>query len=240
MKSFDKANDIFLNILFKNISDNGDRFEIISDEGIKAIYEMFESTIISVVFSFLSIEILVNNLIPNNCIFLQKDKGKNKILVLRKHEIEFRFDIIFKIKNLIPRIYNCDLNLGKEQFWEDFLRLKKYRDELVHLKSQKISLNDNKSELTIKIIEMFENLINKEVIKSSKTLIRHLRDKIGVVPGFPKEYIGDTLQYEEYINHFGFDKVNIKIPTDLDNNVNSLQIIEEICRINNLILINDL
>lgn len=92
------------------------------------LYELFEISIAIPIFLFTALEAFSNQLIPTNYQYAS-DKG-----ILGKIEIERKLSLDKKFKKIIDKVENK--NLSKTKMWPLFMKIKDFRDELVHLKTR--------------------------------------------------------------------------------------------------------
>ncbi len=138
------------------------------------LFDYFECFAAEIIFSFIAIEVFVNESIPSSYIFRWRKNKKSE--TLQGAEIERRLPLDEKLKRVLPEAHNLPSPAGTE-IWEEYLALKLIRDRLVHLKSidRKSSGSENQTiwglmlekkeqnfpEIARKLIGSFEELTNK-------------------------------------------------------------------------------
>ncbi|HEY4537101.1 MAG TPA: hypothetical protein VIG45_01450, partial [Erysipelothrix sp.] len=108
----------------------------------------------AIIFSYTSIETFVNLSIPESYNYNSKKNKEGITEIYDKNGIERWLPLAVKLKNILVDIYNTP-EIQKQSFWQDFLTLEKYRDQIIHQKS---------SDRTI----LYENYFQKDIYKNIK------------------------------------------------------------------------
>ncbi|MFD2517726.1 hypothetical protein [Salinimicrobium flavum] len=88
----------------------------------------------SIVFAYTSLEAFSNLSIPSNYTYSQKIKNKGTVEKFDKECIEKWIDLKTKINIILPEIYQTK-KLQETKLWSHFIKLEKYRHEIIHQKS---------------------------------------------------------------------------------------------------------
>lgn len=100
----------------------------------KKIYDYLELTHKAIIFSYTSIETFVNLSIPESYHHNIKKHKEGITEIYDKHGIERWLSLTVKLKEILVSIYNTP-EIQKEPFWQDYLALEKYRNQIIHQKS---------------------------------------------------------------------------------------------------------
>lgn len=98
------------------------------------LFDYFESCMISVTFSFQALETFCNWEIADKvkgALTVRRDKGEETIVA---DEIERKLSTEEKLHLILPNLLGKDSPKGKK-VWENFKKLKRARDSIVHIKS---------------------------------------------------------------------------------------------------------
>jgi len=156
-----------------------------SDEQQMEYYDYFETMIISIIFSYTSIESFVNICIPVHYKHNFKQKGERK--EWSKSEIEQFMSLRDKLKKVLRKVLKTP-DPSKEEWWNDLIKLESLRKQLIHPKSKQ-----KKSE------KRYSELLNKEVfdvIRVNQSVIRFLGKYI---------FDNNSRLLDEYPYDFGYD-----------------------------------
>ncbi|MBL7129725.1 MAG: hypothetical protein ISS16_12185 [Ignavibacteria bacterium] len=170
------------------------------------IYDYLEAVFTSIIFGHTAVECLVNSLIPNAILRIKKSESKLKLE--SKKFIERNISLKDKIKKILPKVYNYGFNANNLKFWNDFTKLLKYRDELIHLKSNEFE--ENRSVQIRFMNELLDDVYRFDVIESARELIEYLSKKIPTRPGFPKEFLKEEISYRGYFEHYRSKEIDLK------------------------------
>ena len=223
-KNFEKLKELCNTILDKNIilKDKGPDKHYTYNFAIheKYFFDFFECCFISIIFSYSAVEAFVNDLIPNK---IESDNIKDlipnkfdKIMQYKsvKLGIEKEVKLEQKIKLILTREYQFSIDFNSLNFWNDFCDLLKYRDEIIHMKSEKLKLIydpidknkiiDIKSSRSKFLSDLYFNIINRDIIKSGTEIIKYLSSKTKYPPVVPLEFrdyipsnLNDTIRFRE-------------------------------------------
>ena len=150
-------------------------------------YDYFEHIQTSVIMMFSAVESLVNVLIPENFIYMKKQKCKEEFQSLDKQKIQRYCSIEDKLVKILPEALNIE---SPNQFrcWKNFKLLKKFRDDIIHTKDENTKLLIDKS-IDFKIF-------NK--IDSARQLIIDLKKLLLFNNKFPMLELKEELIIESY------------------------------------------
>jgi len=225
-KSLNNAKTIFRDKLESDIKyiirpDEKNYFEYGIENSNSYVFDLLEELFISVVFAYTAVEATVNNLIPNWFFIIKVDR-KRKVID-DKYYIERYYNLKSKIKDILPLIYKFDTDFDKLDFWEPFTKLEKFRNELIHYKSEEMKSNES---IQIGILtDIIFSLIKFDIIESARKLIKYLSDNIKLLPGLPYEFSSKPINIKvlqqfyseknlsEKINELSNDLFNKKITT---------------------------
>lgn len=188
-KSFQKANKIFYKKLEPNIVLKRDYYEYDFKNNDKYVFDCVEEMIISIVFAYSAVEACVNNLIPNYCSFIKKEN--NRFVVDDKEYIEKKYSLSNKIKDVIPKLYNINLDFNKLELWESFVKLERFRNEIIHYKTDVIEKYESKQ--TGFITELIFEFLKNDISRTAFNLIKLLSDKIKLNPVLPYEFCSEPI-----------------------------------------------
>jgi hypothetical protein len=96
-------------------------------------YDYLEDIMAAIVFSHTAIEAFANEEIPEDYEY-PAQRRSGLLVVLRKASIEREVDLSEKLSTILPAVKKVPSPKGTKT-WEDFVRLKRMRDRLVHMKS---------------------------------------------------------------------------------------------------------
>ena len=106
----------------------------VSSENISPLFDYFEQSMMTIIFSYLAIETFCNWEIANNItepFIIQRNKLEETFTV---EELERKLSTEEKIHIVLPSIYRIPSPKGKK-VWQDYKKLKHARDSIVHCKS---------------------------------------------------------------------------------------------------------
>lgn len=199
-KSYKMAKELYDTNILPNIKNATDTktYYIDSSASIQITLDFIEGLISAVVFSFTAVEGFVNSIIPLNFLFEYKDKGLVDCDWLQRN-----LCLEEKIKKVIPKAYSFKFHAKDVNNWERFITHKKYRDSLIHLKGDKLSLNEN-NQISSKQLDFIQNLvgdlITTDVVESAREIISYISLKIGDHPSIPIEFSNKAVTYPVLIN----------------------------------------
>lgn len=202
-KNFKVASDLHENIIDSAILKTKN-YEL-SEENEPLFYDFCEALFTSVIFAFAGVECFINNLIPNYIILIKK-KTETNLQLQSKNFIEKYVTLNEKIKIILPKVYKYGFNANKLECWEDFKKLEKFRNSLIHFKSNEIE--GSKLENAKLIGEIWNGVYKSDVIESAKKMIEYHVKKVPNAPGFPREFSESTISSDKYFLHFSRKEFN--------------------------------
>ena len=125
----------------------------------KEYFNYFETIIISLIFSYTSIESFVNICIPFNYRYNKRKEGE--VITYDKTDIERNFNLREKLKTILRDILMTP-DPSKEKWWSNFVKLENIRNEIIHTKQSKSEETYSKL-LSQSIFEIIP--VNIEIIK---------------------------------------------------------------------------
>lgn len=190
-KASQEAKELYNEKIISNLEfdSKSNEFKIIDSNPDSIIFDFFEKIFIAIIFSFTAIEAFINSLIPGDSYIEVKIKGELK--KINNKYIQKNISFEEKIKYIIPQIFKIELITNKLPFWRNLTNLKKYRNELIHLKKEeniKTSAGNLKSSQLEFLIRIIESCIKEDIIESARELIKFLSKKIGNNPEIPYEF----------------------------------------------------
>ena len=136
--------------LKRKLSKSSDKKLTLFKENIKLLYDYFEKIQTSIVFIYNAIETFSNHSIPDNYKY-EKTNHKGIKEIYSKNEIERWIQTSEKVGNILPDIMKVK-SPKNEQFWSDFKKLEKIRNDIIHPKSKKTSA-------------LLETLLQKDIVE---------------------------------------------------------------------------
>ena len=127
----------------------------------KILYDFIEDIQISIVFSYTALEAFCNLSIPDNYEYKIKNNRKGTIEVYDKRAIERWIPLREKLSQILPEIYQTK-RIKKQKFWNYYIKLEKYRNDIIHQK-------------TIKRTEFYKNYFRKDIFdvcQSAENIIK--------------------------------------------------------------------
>lgn len=156
-------------------------------------FDFTEKYFTAIVFAVTAVEAFVNSLLKNKNIELSNKKRFYSI-----YEIERQISLKDKIMKILPASRNVEIKIEEMPFWKDFCTLLKYRNELIHPKSEKLTVvfnKDDKDEILyikssqIKILnEIYHASRNKDLVGSARKLMLFLAQKTDYPEATPLEF----------------------------------------------------
>lgn len=140
--------------LIAEIADNEEASSSLTMDFSKKVYDYLALIHKAIIFSYTSIETFVNLSIPESYNYNVKKNKEGITEIYDKNGIERWLPLAVKLKNILVPIYNTP-EIHKQPFWQDFLILEKYRNQIIHQKS---------SDRTI----LYENYFHKDIYKNIK------------------------------------------------------------------------
>ncbi len=199
-KALQNAVHILNDFLIPNIQyekvDNSYKLNSVVKEDV--VFDFIESIVISVSFAYTAVEAFINSLIPSDFIFPYKDNG-----ILKNVDcfyIQRNIPIDIKIKKVIPKALQVNFHANSFKLWRKFTDLKKYRDELIHLKKDVI-INDKSTQLNF-IQFLVNDVINENIISSARKLIEYISKKIHNNPTIPYEFCSEPIELSEILKYY--------------------------------------
>jgi len=138
----------------------GDRKKYLMEKS-RIVCDFIESIQISIVFSYTALEAFCNLSIPEDYEYKTEIRNKGIIEVYDKKAIERWIPLQQKLCNILPEIYQTK-KLENQKFWSYYVKLEKYRDDIIHQKS-------------IERTEFYKNYFRKDIFsvcESGKEIIK--------------------------------------------------------------------
>jgi hypothetical protein len=99
-----------------------------------AFFDCLQSLIAAVVFSYTSIEVFANSMIPDEYSFSAERNDKRCVESYSKEQIERHISLDTKLDKVLPQV--CSVGSPKgTRLWSQYMKIKELRDRLIHLKS---------------------------------------------------------------------------------------------------------
>lgn len=118
----------------------------------KDAFDAIDRTVISVISAYTAIEAFCNDSIPEDHEIWQPKKDGEVLLKSDKQSIERNFSTNKKLTEVLPAIFNVHTPQGKNPVWSSYIKLKKMRDSLIHVKSKEVgSIGVNETNLWDKL-----------------------------------------------------------------------------------------
>lgn len=195
--SYKKASILYDDKIYPKISNSKDN--IISDNAFPEgmVLDLIENIVISIIFSYLSVESFINGLIKSDYVDERKIKGHMKKVDsywIQKHE---RIEV--KIKNIICKEYKIQIDFNTNQIWQNFCKLKKFRDELTHVKRE-IIIEGKSTQLDF-LQNLVGDVLKVDIIESAKNLVELFSKQIKKHPNLPYEFCNDPIDYKDLISN---------------------------------------
>lgn len=89
---------------------------------------------IGIVFAYTALETFSNLSIPEGYLYSKKDQRKNVLETYDKEAIERWIPLKEKLSKILPDIYKTK-SIEKSKFWNHFLNMENYRNDIIHQKS---------------------------------------------------------------------------------------------------------
>lgn len=99
-----------------------------------SLFDCFQSLIAGVVFSYTALEAFANSVIPDGYSFSVERGDKKCVETYSRDQIERHISLDVKLDKILPEICSVPTLKGTQK-WEQYVKLKKVRDRLIHLKS---------------------------------------------------------------------------------------------------------
>ena len=98
-------------------------------------FDYIENMIEAIIFALMALEAFANETIPDDfkCVIARRSKAT--VEPMHKADIEKHVTLDEKLSAVLPQVLSCATPKGRA-IWENYLRLRKTRDRLVHLKSE--------------------------------------------------------------------------------------------------------
>ena len=127
-----RASELRSTLSFENAPGSNEKF--LPSAKLGDLYEFFEECMAAVTFAFQSLECIANQLISqhNEDKITVKFQGEEQEMSLE--DAERKLSTEQKLGEVIPAMLNIESPKGKKP-WQDFKRLKKLRDNTIHLKT---------------------------------------------------------------------------------------------------------
>ena len=194
------AKNIFNQIHSEKISKNS--YVTFNEKEIKTLYDYFESIQVSIIFSYIAVEAFSNAAIPNSFV-LKKTNNKGVREIWDKSSIERWYSTSEKLISILPNTLKTD-SPKDTAFWDDFKKLEKLRNQLVHLKTtDKVYALDR---------NFFKNFFHKNIFKTVESgfkIIQYFNNNTQARFFIPIELSNkkvDILSFNEFEKHFKVNK----------------------------------
>jgi hypothetical protein len=102
---------------------------------IAAFYSLVEQRMVAIVFAYTALESFANESIPDDYICEQKRDDKRCTEVYDKDQAEF-LSLDTKLALVLPPIYGVVSPRGTNKTWDGYLKIKRIRDRIIHVKSK--------------------------------------------------------------------------------------------------------
>lgn len=112
--------------------------KLISNKDLPHLYDFFESYMVTVAFSFQSIEAFVNSILSQYAHKKIKVKRKKGVIEFETSEAERYLSTDEKLTQVLPQLLKLPNPSGKK-IWAGYRLLKDVRDSTIHFKSKEIS-----------------------------------------------------------------------------------------------------
>jgi len=102
------------------------------------VYDYLESICAAIIFAFTALEAFANEEIPEDFIYEVEEQTEAGVYLVRKFDksqIERNFSLSEKLVNILPIVMNMPSPKGNKE-WEGFVHLRRFRDRIIHLKSE--------------------------------------------------------------------------------------------------------
>lgn len=194
-KAIMNAKEIYETKLIPNLvfNDKRNEFEISMDKVDTVVFDFIEKIIEALVFYYTSVEAFTNSLIPADFKFKAIVNGEVKDVECEWVQKNLKLEE--KIKKIIPEIWAFSLDANNLPYWKDFTDIEKFRNELIHLKKEKI--NNDKSEQLMFLMELIGRAIDKNLLDAPRKLISFISSKVGNHPSLPYEFCNQSFDYKE-------------------------------------------
>lgn len=168
-KAYKEAQQIPDTELFQNKS-----YGWSSEEGLTVLFNLFEQLFLNVIFAYTALETFANEAIPDDYIFTQVRQDKKYSESYDRDQIERNLSLDTKLSELLPQITGVKFSKGGS-LWSDYVKLKKIRDRLIHVKTADTGLSGSNQ------TNIWTDLISQRKIDAS--LVAHK-----VIQHFPRVY----------------------------------------------------
>lgn len=108
------------------------------DDATTRVFDYLEAICASIIFAYAALEAFVNEELPEDHVFERQEQRSSGIHVVRqfdKEQIQRHLRLDEKLATVLPRATGKPSPKGTS-IWEGFVRLRKLRDRVVHLKSE--------------------------------------------------------------------------------------------------------
>src|SRR3954470_8951289 len=138
----------------------------VQESDIRKLYDIFESCMIAVTFSFQALEVFCNGIIGRRVSKPLPIKRKNLYVALNPANLERQLSTDEKLAEVLPEVLSVKNPKGTK-IWELFKELKDARDSSVHLKSVDAYSNANNLDHE----SLFFHFLNNSVTKYPKNAV---------------------------------------------------------------------
>jgi hypothetical protein len=206
--AFARAKDLFNNELLPSIqivkdTTGNSSFWYLPDKEEQS-FDLIEQLFIAVLFAYSAVECFVNNCIPESFETIRVDirNGAKAKLIVGKDWITRNDKLDYKIKKILPEIYQFKFESRNLTFWKDFNKLKNLRDNIAHPKTIKGSQHPTQIKF---LAEIFHPIMNDKILDSASKIVEYLSERIqnapkGVMrsPFIPLEFCHSTPELQDY------------------------------------------
>jgi len=199
-KAYTKARDLFDNTIEPSLNyhADSDQFIIDNDRSFELIFDLLEEIITSITFAYSSLEAFANSLIPHN--YRKEEKVKRGKIIIDCEFIQRKYDLKKKLKKIIPSVYNFNFEISHSKTWQDFHKIKHFRDELTHLKQEQYIKTDS-GQYASKQSDFLQSIIGPflrdNIIACVREIIQVFVHEIFEHEAFPQEFGGFSFNLEE-------------------------------------------
>lgn len=108
---------------------------VVPDSEESGLFDCLEDSIACIVFAYTAIEAFANESIPDEFEYRRENPGGKFTELYGKDQIERNVSLDDKLDKVLPLIFDVPSPKGTKQ-WEDYVRLTRIRNRLIHLKSK--------------------------------------------------------------------------------------------------------
>jgi len=199
-KSHKTASDLYESKIKPNLKykESNKTYFLDLPDRIPITFDLLEAIISAIIFAYTAVEGFINSVIPLDYIEVNEREGK-----FNCEWIQRNVNLLEKIKRIIPQAYKFSFNANEVKPWSNFTNLEKYRDSLLHLKSEKLNYNTETgiASTQLNFIQEFVGACMKEnIVESAREIISLIASKIGDHPSIPFEFLEKPMDYDNLTN----------------------------------------